>query len=68
MLHTKLSGLSANQLELHSTNLQDLFSYKTLLGTNSSDKVTVGVKRNVSALSPAKIVSSCISPAQRTRD
>ena len=50
MLHTTLSGSSTNQLELHSTDPQDLFSYKTLLWTNSSGKVTVGVKRNFSLL------------------
>jgi hypothetical protein len=68
MLHTSLSSSSTNQLELYSTDPQDRFSYETLLGTNSSEKVTVGVKRNFSALSPAEINSSCIPPAQRTRD
>ena len=50
MLHTTLSDSSTNQLELHSTDPQDLFSYKTLLWTNSSGKVAVGVKRNFSLL------------------
>ena len=69
MLHTALSGSSTNQLDLDSTDPKDLFSYKTVLGSNSSGITIVGGKRNFSALSLAEINSS-IFPAghQESRD
>ena len=45
MLHTALSGSSINPLELDSTDPKDLFSYKTVLGSNSPEKAIVGEKR-----------------------
>ena len=61
MLHTALSGSSTNQLELDSTDPKDLFSYKTVLGSNSSEKTIVGGKRKFPTLSPAEINSSFLS-------
>ena len=58
MLHTALSGSSTNKLELDSTDPKDLFSYKSVLGSNSPEKAIVGEKRSFSALSPAEINSS----------
>jgi hypothetical protein len=43
---------------LDSTDPKDLFSYKTVLGSNSPEKAIVGEKRTFSALSPAEINSS----------
>ena len=68
MLHTALSGSSTNQLELDSTDPKDLFSYKTVLGSNSSEKAIGGEKRKFSALSPAEINSSSFSAGQVSRD
>ena len=69
MLHTALSGSSINQLELDSTDPKDLFSYKTVLGSNSPEKAIVGEKRTFSALSPAEINSSIHSAGhQLSRD
>ena len=68
MLHTAVSGSSTNQLELNSTDPKDLFSYKTVLGSNSSEKDVVGEKRKFSALSPAEINSSFLSAGQVSRD
>ena len=58
MLHTALSCSSINQLMLDFTDPKDLFSYKTVLGSNSPEKAIVGEKRTFSALSPAEINSS----------
>ena len=68
MLHTELSCSSTNQLELDSTDLEDLLSCKTVLKSNSSEKTIVGEKRKFSALSPAKINSSFPSAGQVSRD
>ena len=43
---------------MDSTDPKDLFSYKTVLGSNSPEKAIVGEKRTFSALSPAEINSS----------
>jgi hypothetical protein len=68
-LHTALPGSSTNQLELDSTDPKDLFSYKTVLGSNSPEKAIVGGKRTFSALSPAEINSSIHSAGhQLSRD
>ena len=69
MLHTALSGSSTNQLELDSTDPKDLFSYKTVLGSNTSELAIVGEKRTFSALSPAENNSSIYSAShQVSRD
>ena len=65
---TALSGSSTNQLELDFSDPKDLFSYKTVLGSNSSEKAIVGEKRKFSALSPAEINSSFLSASQVSRD
>ena len=55
-------------MELDSTDPKDLFSYKTVLGSNSSEKAIGGEKRKFSALSPAEINSSSFSAGQVSRD
>ena len=46
---------------MDSTDPKDLFSHKTVLGSNSPEKTIVGEKRKFPALSPAENNSSILS-------